>query len=413
MGLLQQNDLIGKTNGKIGGLMSLPSLSSQEWSKEDVVLVRVDFNVPLNDEGEISDDTRVRAALPTLQYLLERECTLVVCSHLGRPKGTPNPAYTLKPVAEHLRTLLGQEVIFVDQTVGSAPKAALENRGSTQIILLENLRFQKGEKSNNSAFAKDLAHLANAYVNDAFGVLHRAHASVSAAAKLFKKKAVGFLIEKEYAALSKIYDEKPMMAVLGGAKVSDKILLMESLIEQCNDIFIGGAMAYTFLRAKGIAVGTSRIEKDRIGLATDLLRLADLKNVNIHLPVDHITIETFDEAAPTEIEAVISENRMGVDIGPQTIEKYSLILKEAKSIFWNGPMGVFEWESCVTGTKSIAQTLCAIDGYTVVGGGDSAAAVQIFELADKIDHVSTGGGASLAFLEGEPLPGLKSFTEAS
>ena len=299
----------------------------------------------------------------------------------------------------------------MDQIIGTAPKAALKNRGSARIILLENLRFHKGEKKDLSEFSKSLAKLANAYVNDAFGVLHRAHASVSGVAQLFQKKAVGFLIQKEYEALNKIFNEKPMMAILGGAKVSDKILLMENLIEHCTDIFIGGAMAYTFLRAQGQHIGISRVEKNRIGLANDILRLAILKNVRIHLPTDHITIEKFDAEASTQIEDNISKNRMGVDIGPQTISSYTQILKETKSVFWNGPMGVFEWESCVTGTLSIAKTLSQLEGYTVVGGGDSAAAVQQFNLVDKIDHVSTGGGASLAFLEGKTLPGLKAFTE--
>ena len=390
--------------------MSLPSIHSIAWSEEDVVLVRVDFNVPLNEEG-VADDTRIQAALPTLQYLLDQGCTLVLCSHLGRPGGSPNKDFTLLPVATHLKSLLNQEVLFVDQTIGNTVSSAIEHRGNTKVIVIENLRFHKGEKKNLPDFSRSLAQLANAYVNDAFGVLHRSHASVAGVVKHFDKKAVGLLIQKEYEALNKIFNEKPMMAILGGSKVSDKILLMQNLIEHCSDIFVGGAMAYTFLKAQGKAVGTSRVENDRLGLALDILRLAELKEVRIHLPCDHTTITDFDPQSPTETEESISEDRMGVDIGEKTRLQYTEILKTAKSIFWNGPMGVFEWESCVHGTLGIAQCLADIDGYTVIGGGDSAAAIKQFNLADRIDHVSTGGGASLAFMEGETLPGLKAFTE--
>ena len=388
--------------------MSLPSLESIAWGEEDIVLVRVDFNVPL-DEGKVADDTRIRAALPTIQFLLEKGCTLVLCSHLGRPGGEVDPVYTLKPVAEHLRNLLSQEILFVDQL--KSLSSILELRGETKIILLENLRFHKGEKKNTPEFSQRLAKSANAYVNDAFGVLHRAHASVAGAANLFEKKAVGFLIQKEYDALSKLFLEKPMMAVLGGAKVSDKILLMENLIEHCSDIVIGGAMAYTFLKAKGIDVGKSRVETERLKLARDILRLAELKEVTIHLPCDHITIANFEEEAPISTLESIPEDQMGVDIGPKTIEAYTQCLAKAKTIFWNGPMGVFEWTSCETGTKSIAQVLAECEGYAVVGGGDSAAAASQFGYAEAINHVSTGGGASLAFLEGGTLPGIKTFVE--
>ena len=390
--------------------MSLPSLNTVDWNSDDVVFVRVDFNVPL-ENGIITDDTRITAALPTLQYLLDKGCTIVIGSHLGRPDGEPNPKYTLQPIAKHLSSLLETEVIFVDQCIGDTVKAAIENRGHAHVILLENLRYDAGEEKNAPGFSKALASLANAYVNDAFGVLHRAHSSVCGAAALFSKKAVGFLIQAEYDALSKLYDDKPMMAVLGGAKVSDKIVLIESLIDNCTDIFIGGAMAYTFLRAKEIPVGISRIESDKLSLAKDLCRLAELKKVNIHLPIDHVTIAEFKETAAAEIHESIPADRMGVDIGPQTIAAYTQKLAEAKSIFWNGPMGVFEWESCAQGTKAIAQALVDVDGYAVVGGGDSAAAAQQFGFASSIDHVSTGGGASLAFLEGDVLPGVQVFME--
>ena len=390
--------------------MSLPSITQLEWSSDDIVLTRVDFNVPFED-GKISDDTRIRAALPTIQYLLEKGSTIVLCSHLGRPGGSPDPKFSLRPVAEHVRSLLEKEVIFVDQNMGSTAKAAIENRGETQIIVLENLRFDRGEKKNTPFFSKALAELATSYVNDAFGVLHRAHASVCGAAELFSKKAVGFLIQTEYDALQKLYDTKPMMAVLGGSKVSDKIGLMENLIDCCTDIFVGGAMAYTFLKAQGIDVGISRVEEQKLPLALDLLRLAELKKVTIHLPSDHITISEFSETAQTSVHEQIPSDQMGVDIGPITIAHFTSVLENAKSVFWNGPMGVFEWESCAQGTKSIAETLTKIEAYAVVGGGDSAAATHKFGFANDINHVSTGGGASLAFLEGDVLPGVQIFME--
>ena len=391
--------------------MKIPTLDTVEWNSEDRVLLRVDFNVPLNDSGEITDDTRIQAALPTIQYLKNKGCSLVICSHLGRPKGTRNPKLSLLPVVRRLSELLDDEVLFVDKTVGKEAFEAAKSLKSGQILVVENLRFQAEEKKNNAGFGKKLAELGTAYVNDAFGVLHRAHASVSSAAQNFEKKSIGFLVQKEYEALSKLFDSsaKPMVAILGGSKVADKIILLENLTHHCTDILVGGAMAYTFLKAKGIDTGKSLVEEDKLSLARKILKKCELRDVTLHLPGDHVAAVEFNqESPPLECES-IPETHMGLDIGPQAQSNYTKVIQQAKSVFWNGPMGVFEWENYAKGTKAIANALADAEGYTVIGGGDSAAAIQKFELADKIKHVSTGGGASLAFMEGDILPGIKVF----
>jgi len=393
--------------------MNLPGIENIEWSAEDKVLMRVDFNVPLDSEGNVSDDTRIRSALPSIKYLTEKGCNLILCSHLGRPNGVPTEKFTLFPVAKRLQELLNEDVIFINKNTGPTALNAVKNLTSGQVAVIENLRFNNGEKSNNPHFVKELAKLGTAYVNDAFGVLHRKHASVCGLAKSFDKKAVGFLIEKEHKALNSLFesDKKPMTAILGGSKVSDKIILMENLTHHASDIIIGGAMAYTFLKAMGKPVGQSKVETSKLEIAEQLIEKAQMRDVTLHLPIDHVTTKYFSEDAEAEIHEEIPEDQLGMDIGPKTIEAYAKVLSKAKSVFWNGPMGVFEWSHFSNGTKSIADELTQLEAYTVIGGGDSAAAVHKFGRADGIDHISTGGGASLALLEGDILPGLAAFVK--
>lgn len=377
------------------------------------VLIRVDYNVPLNEKKEITDDTRIVTSFPTIKYFLEKKAKVVLCAHLGRPKGTKNARLSLEPVGEYLAEKLDLTVLFCD--VMEEPSTLTRELKNDQIILLENLRFHPDEKENKKAFAEKLALCADYYINDAFGVLHRKAASVHALPALFPKshKAVGFLVEKEYQALEKVLQPwvGKTVAVLGGAKVSDKIIMLENFSRSCSDILIGGAMAYTFLAAKGIPTGKSRIEKDKIQVAKDVIAICNKRGVNLHLPIDHIGATDFAENAEPVTTEVLGEEIMGLDIGPETLAKYSALIKEASCVFWNGPMGVFEWENFSAGTKGIANALAECNGYTVVGGGDSAAAVALFDLADKMKHVSTGGGASLALLEGSPLPGLEFLQE--
>jgi phosphoglycerate kinase len=391
---------------------NLPTIKDIDFSGERVLL-RVDFNVPLDEEQNITDDTRIRAALPTIQHLLDQGASLVICSHLGRPKGTIVPQLSLEIVARHLQTLLERDILFVPDTIGKQAKTAAEALQPGEVLLVENLRFDPREKKDHGDFGTALAKLGTAYVNDAFGVLHRKHASVHTVALRHTKRAVGFLIEKEYNALVKLLTEdvSPLVAVLGGAKVSDKLVLLENLSKHCSDLCIGGAMAYTFLKAKGLNVGKSRVESDKIGLAKEILKVCETHNVNVHLPVDHITAGEFSEQAEPLLCTEIPEDQMGLDIGPQTQKAFFDIIQTAGAIFWNGPMGVFEWDAFASGTKSVGEALVKSSGYSVVGGGDSAAASKEFGYDDDISHLSTGGGASLALLEGDPLPGLIAFTQ--
>ena len=387
--------------------------ADQQSLSGKTVIVRVDFNVPLSD-GRVSDDTRIRAALPTINYLRERGAKLILCSHLGRPKGTRNASFSLEPVAAYLAEFLEEPIRFCD--LFEEPSTLTREMSNGQIMLLENLRFHPGEKTNDAAFAEKLALCADYYVNDAFGVVHRKHASVYALAGHFSKDqnaAVGLLIEKEYVELNKVLQswDGPMVAILGGAKVSDKIVMIENFTRYCKDILIGGAMAYTFLAAKGEAVGASRVEKDKIAIAKEILETCEKRGVTLHIPTDHITAQEFSETAEATATENIAEGAMGLDIGPKTIEKYSKIINAAACVFWNGPMGVFEWENFSRGTRAIAQAMNDCTGYTIVGGGDSAAAVNTFQLTEQISHISTGGGASLALLEGRELPGLKHVTK--
>jgi phosphoglycerate kinase len=374
------------------------------------VVIRVDFNVPLKD-GVVTDDTRIRSALPTVQYILEQEGTsLVVMSHFGRPKGKKDMAFSMGPIAKRFEELLGRPVKLATDVVGDEVKRDVESLKAGEVLLLENVRFYKEEEANDEGYAKTLASYGDVYVNDAFGTAHRAHASTEGVAH-FLPSAAGFLIEKEVKFFAPLLEnpEKPFVAVIGGSKVSSKISVLESLSANCDAIVIGGGMAYTFLKVQGHAIGKSLLEEDYIEVAKSFLENAESKGVRVILPVDHVCASEFNEhATAVAIDSVeIPEGMIGMDVGPKTLALVEKELKAAKSIVWNGPMGVFEFDSFAEGTKAVAQMVADCEGTTVVGGGDSVAAVNKFGFADKIDHVSTGGGASLEFLEGKVLPGIK------
>ena len=374
------------------------------------VLVRCDFNVPLDKEtGKITDNRRIRAAIPTIEYLIDHNAKVILCSHLGRPKGECNLKYSLKPVAEELSKLLGKEVKLAKDVIGEDAEKLTSEIKEGEVVLLENVRFHKEEEENNPEFAKKLASFAEIYVNDAFGTAHRAHASTAGVAD-YLPAVSGFLIEKELEFLGNALDnpERPFVAILGGAKVSDKIGVIENLLDKVDTLIIGGGMAYTFYKAQGHSIGTSICEEDKIDLANDILNKAKEKNVEILLPIDnHVSAEYSNEAEDKYIDSVeIPEGFMGLDIGPKTIELFKNAIKNAKTVVWNGPLGVTEFSKFEEGTKAIAEALAETEAVTVIGGGDSAAAVEKFGLADKMTHISTGGGASLEFLEGKVLPGI-------
>ena len=373
------------------------------------VLVRVDFNVPLNDKKEITDETRIVAALPTIEYLLEQNAKIVLCSHLGRPKGEFKPEFSLAPVAARLEKLVDCKVTFASDVIEESAQAAVDAVKEGEIVLLENVRFHKEETANDMEFAKKLASYADVFVNDAFGAAHRAHASTAGVAEYIPAVA-GFLIAKELDVLGGALDnpQRPFLAILGGAKVSDKIPVIESLLNKVDSIILGGGMAYTFLKAKGIDVGQSLVDEDRVALAVDTLKKAAEKGVDIYLPVDTITAEKFDVEAKTEVVPVeaINPEWMGLDIGPSSRMLFADKIRTAKTVIWNGPMGVFEMAPFAEGTKAVAKAMSESDGTTIIGGGDSAAAVKIFGYANAMTHISTGGGASLEFLEGKELPGV-------
>ena len=375
------------------------------------VLVRCDFNVPLKD-GVITDENRLNGALPTIKYLIENGAKVILCSHLGKPKGEAKPELSLAPVAKRLSEMLNKEVVFAadDNVVGENAKAAIEKMENGDVVLLQNTRYRKEETKNEENFSKELASLADVYVNDAFGTAHRAHCSTVGAGEFLEERACGYLIQKELKFLGEAVENpvRPFTAILGGAKVSDKIAVIEQLLEKVDNLIIGGGMAYTFLKAQGYEIGTSLVEEEKVEYAKEMMEKAKAKGVKLLLPIDNAVADKFADVAPVITEdANIPEGFMGLDIGPKTIEEYVNTVNASKTIVWNGPMGVFEFEAFAKGTLAIAKAMADLeDATTVIGGGDSAAAVNQLGFRDKMTHVSTGGGASLEFLEGKELPGI-------
>lgn len=374
------------------------------------VIVRCDFNVPMKS-GVITDDIRIRAAVPTIEYLLEEGCACILMSHMGRPKGEPKMEYTLKPVADRLSELLSREVRFVSSpvVVDDEVRNAADNLRGGEVMLLENVRFVKGETDNDADFAKDLASLAEVFVNDAFGTAHRAHSSTAGIAD-YLPAVSGFLIEKEIRFLGDAMEspDRPFVAIMGGAKVGDKIPVIENLMNKVDSLIIGGGMAYTFYKAMGYETGTSILDRDSVDIASGIMKKAEETGVKLVLPLDCICTEEFSNDSPYEVydRDKIPADRMGMDIGPKSIELFESVLRDAKTVVWNGPMGVFEMDNFAKGTYAVAKILAELDAVTVIGGGDSAAAVEQAGFADKMTHISTGGGASLEYLEGKVLPGI-------
>ncbi|AFK87483.1 MULTISPECIES: phosphoglycerate kinase [Thermoanaerobacterium] len=378
------------------------------------VLVRVDFNVPMDSEKNITDDTRIKAALPTIQYLLDNNAKVILVSHLGRPKGKFNMEYSMKPVAKRLSELLGKQVIVADDVIGEDAKAKASALKDGEVLLLENVRFHAEEEKNDPDFSKELASLADVFVNDAFGTAHRAHASTTGVAS-YLPAVSGFLIEKELNFMGGALEnpERPFVAILGGAKVSDKIGVITNLLDKVDSLLIGGGMAYTFIKAEGYEIGKSLLEEDKLELAKDLIEKAKQKGVKLLLPVDTVVSAELKSGVPYEVVDIdkMPNDKIGVDIGPKTIEEFSKVIKDAKTVVWNGPMGVFEIREFAKGTEAIAKAMSECSGTTIIGGGDSAAAVEQLGYADKVSHISTGGGASLEFLEGKVLPGIAALND--
>ena len=372
-------------------------------------LVRVDFNVPIQD-GVITDENRIEGALPTIRYLMEKGAKTILCSHLGRPKGKVIKEFSLEPVAKRLAEILGKKVAFADDVIGQDAQNKVNALKDGEVLLLENLRFHKEETDNDPEFSKKLASFADIFINDAFGTAHRAHASTAGVAAFVKEKVAGFLIAKEIQFLGNALakPERPFVAILGGAKVSDKIGVINSLLDKVDTLIIGGAMAYTFLAAKGYPVGDSLCELDKIELAKQLMAKAEEKKVALLIPVDNVVADEFSNDANSKIvsSCCIDSGWQGLDIGPETRQLFADVIKDAKTIIWNGPMGVFEMANFALGTRAVAEAMAQTKGTTIIGGGDSAAAVAQLGYSDKMSHVSTGGGASLEFLEGLELPGI-------
>src|SRR5687768_12643831 len=397
--------------------MAMPKLTIRDLDlARRRVFIRVDFNVPIED-GVVTDDTRIRASVPTIRYALENKATVILASHLGRPKGQVNPKYSLKRVAARAAELLGRPVAFATDCVGDAAQSVVDatHAGGGGVLLLENLRFHAEEEKNDPAFARQLASLTELYVNDAFGAAHRAHASVEAIAHLVPKAAAGLLMEKELEYLGRVLasPDRPLVAILGGAKVSDKLEVIQNFLGRVDRLIIGGAMAYTFLKSRGLPVGRSLVEDDKLDVARDIMSKADAKGLQLGLPVDHVVADRLEAGVGSETLEVTDPKigqRMGLDIGPKTIALYAGMIKDAKTIVWNGPMGVFEIPDFAKGTNAVANTVAEVKGTTIVGGGDSIAAVNQAGIADRITHISTGGGASLEFLGGRKLPGVEALS---